>query len=106
MVELIWTFQDWSVAFCSRHVLPDTLQDEPGEGFFTDGCFVLVEGEYTEEATLEIIAIGQPPCEPRDIGRFERCHAPPGSLLAYNRAGRYMDTLISWGKGQHHCLRM
>ncbi|KAF5333197.1 hypothetical protein D9611_002432 [Ephemerocybe angulata] len=43
--------------------------DEPGEGFFTDGCFVLVEGEYTEEATLDIIAIGQPPCEPRDVAR-------------------------------------
>ncbi|TFK23244.1 epsilon DNA polymerase [Coprinopsis marcescibilis] len=43
--------------------------DEPGEGFFTDGGFVLVEGEYTEEGTLEIIAIGQPPCEPREIAR-------------------------------------
>ena len=45
------------------------LQDEPGDGLFTDGCFALVEGEYTEEATLEIIAIGQPPCEPREIAR-------------------------------------
>ncbi|KIJ99373.1 hypothetical protein K443DRAFT_133083 [Laccaria amethystina LaAM-08-1] len=43
--------------------------DEPGDGFFTDGCFALVEGEYTEEATLEIIAIGQPPCEPREIAK-------------------------------------
>ena len=40
-------------------------QDQPGDGFFTEGCFALVEGEYTEEATLEIVAIGQPPCEPR-----------------------------------------
>ena len=29
-----------------------------------------MEGEYTEEGTLEIIAIGQPPCEPREIARF------------------------------------
>ncbi|EAU84870.2 epsilon DNA polymerase [Coprinopsis cinerea okayama7 len=43
--------------------------DEPGDGFFTDGCFALVEGEYTEEGTLEIIAIGQPPCEPRETSR-------------------------------------
>ena len=47
----------------------ESLQDEPGEGFFTDGSFVLVEGEYTEEGILEIIAIGQPPCEPREIAR-------------------------------------
>ncbi|PPQ77434.1 hypothetical protein CVT25_011016 [Psilocybe cyanescens] len=43
--------------------------DEPGDGLFSEGCFALVEGEYTEEATLEIIAIGQPPCEPREIAR-------------------------------------
>ncbi|KAG6854822.1 hypothetical protein C0991_012012 [Blastosporella zonata] len=44
--------------------------DEPGDGLFTEGSFALVEGEYTEEATLEIIAIGQPPCEPRETSRW------------------------------------
>ncbi|RDB22824.1 DNA polymerase epsilon subunit B [Hypsizygus marmoreus] len=43
--------------------------DEPGDGLFTEGCFALVEGEYTEEAKLEIVAIGQPPCESRDTSR-------------------------------------
>ncbi|KAJ7276499.1 epsilon DNA polymerase [Mycena haematopus] len=43
--------------------------DEPGDGFFTEGSFALVEGEYTEDGTLEIIAIGQPPCEPREAAR-------------------------------------
>ncbi|KAF9055458.1 DNA polymerase epsilon, subunit B [Hymenopellis radicata] len=43
--------------------------DAPGDGLFTEGCLALVEGEYTEEATLEIIAIGQPPCEPRSTAR-------------------------------------
>ncbi|TFL05869.1 epsilon DNA polymerase [Pterulicium gracile] len=43
--------------------------DEPGDGLFTEGSFALVEGLYTEDSTLEIIAIGQPPCEPRDISR-------------------------------------
>ncbi|KAF9268073.1 DNA polymerase epsilon subunit B [Marasmius fiardii PR-910] len=43
--------------------------DEPGEGLFTEGSFALVEGEYTEDATLEIIAIGQPPCESRQTAR-------------------------------------
>ncbi|CAK5275530.1 unnamed protein product [Mycena citricolor] len=35
--------------------------DEPGDGLFTEGGFALVEGEYTEDGNLEIIAIGQPP---------------------------------------------
>ncbi|KAF8913996.1 epsilon DNA polymerase [Gymnopilus junonius] len=43
--------------------------DEPGDGLFSEGCFALVEGEYTEEAILEIVAIGQPPCESRQIAR-------------------------------------
>ncbi|THV08446.1 DNA polymerase epsilon, subunit B [Dendrothele bispora CBS 962.96] len=43
--------------------------DEPGDGLFTEGSFALVEGEYTVDATLEIIAIGQPPCESRQTAR-------------------------------------
>ncbi|KAG5342527.1 hypothetical protein C0989_000655 [Termitomyces sp. Mn162] len=43
--------------------------DEPGDGLFTEGSFALVEGEYTEDATLEIVAIGQPPCESRETSR-------------------------------------
>ncbi|KAH7914209.1 DNA polymerase epsilon, subunit B [Hygrophoropsis aurantiaca] len=43
--------------------------DEPGEGLYTDGCFALVEGEYTEDGTLEVVAMGQPPCEDRDTAR-------------------------------------
>ncbi|KAJ3933098.1 MAG: DNA polymerase alpha/epsilon subunit B-domain-containing protein [Lentinula lateritia] len=43
--------------------------DGPGDGLFTEGCFALVEGEYTDESKLEIIAIGQPPCESRQTAR-------------------------------------
>jgi DNA polymerase epsilon subunit 2 len=50
-------------------VLDFSKLDEPGDGLFTEGSFALVEGTYTEEATLEIIAIGQPPCEPREVTR-------------------------------------
>ncbi|KAH9482742.1 DNA polymerase epsilon subunit B [Psilocybe cubensis] len=50
-------------------VLDFSTLDEPGDGLFSEGCFALVEGEYTEDATLEIIAIGQPPCEPREVAR-------------------------------------
>ncbi len=54
-----------SVTFALTHF----TQDEPGDGLFTEGCYALVEGEYTEDACLEIIAIGQPPCEPRSTAR-------------------------------------
>ncbi|KAF9534221.1 epsilon DNA polymerase [Crepidotus variabilis] len=50
-------------------VLEFATLDEPGDGLFSEGCFALVEGEYTQEATLEIVAIGQPPCESRSIAR-------------------------------------
>ncbi|KAI0081719.1 epsilon DNA polymerase [Panus rudis PR-1116 ss-1] len=43
--------------------------DQPSEGLFTEGCFALVEGDYTEDATLIVIAIGHPPCESRDAAR-------------------------------------
>ncbi|KIM90898.1 hypothetical protein PILCRDRAFT_94563 [Piloderma croceum F 1598] len=43
--------------------------DEPGEGLYTEGCFALVEGEYTEDGTLEVVAMGQPPCEDRQTAR-------------------------------------
>ncbi|KAM5540454.1 hypothetical protein V8D89_005912 [Ganoderma adspersum] len=43
--------------------------DQPSEGLFTEGCFALVEGEYTEDATLLVIAIGHPPCESREAAR-------------------------------------
>ncbi|KII95089.1 hypothetical protein PLICRDRAFT_33919 [Plicaturopsis crispa FD-325 SS-3] len=43
--------------------------DQPSEGLFTEGAFALVEGEYTEEGTLEVIAISSPPCETRNTAR-------------------------------------
>jgi DNA polymerase epsilon subunit 2 len=45
------------------------LQDEPGDGIFTEGCFALVEGEYNDDDMLEVIAMGQPPCESRETSR-------------------------------------
>ncbi|KAL7282368.1 hypothetical protein ACG7TL_003838 [Trametes sanguinea] len=43
--------------------------DVPSEGLFTEGCLALVEGDYTEDATLLVIAIGHPPCESREAAR-------------------------------------
>lgn len=44
-------------------------KDDPGEGLYTEGCIALVEGEYTQDGTLEVIAMGQPPCEDRETAR-------------------------------------
>lgn len=41
----------------------------PSEGFYTDGCFVLVEGDYTDEETLSVIVIGHPPSERRKAAK-------------------------------------
>jgi len=42
---------------------------EPGEGLFTENCLVLVEGEYTAEETIKVLAMGHPPSEKRDAAR-------------------------------------
>jgi DNA polymerase epsilon subunit 2 len=46
-----------------------TLSKGPSEGLFTEGCFVLVEGDYNDEEVLEVIAIGHPPSERRIAAR-------------------------------------
>lgn len=47
-----------------------TIKDAPSDGFFTEGCFALIEGDYTEEETLGVIAMGHPPCERRAVSRY------------------------------------
>jgi len=69
-VVLLWMSLSWSdlvVLFVGSHT--HFSKDEPGEGLYTEGCIALVEGEYTQDGTLEVIAIGQPPCEDRDTAR-------------------------------------
>ena len=51
------------------NMLAEYKKDIPSEGFFTEGCFALIEGDYTQEETLIVIAIGHPPCERREISR-------------------------------------
>lgn len=46
------------------------MQSQPSEGLFTEGCFALIEGDYTEDATFVVIAIGHPPCERRETARY------------------------------------
>jgi DNA polymerase epsilon subunit 2 len=46
----------------------------PGEGMFTEGCMVLIEGEYTIEETIRVLAMGHPPSEKREIARCVILH--------------------------------
>ncbi len=50
-------------------VVLDMREAVPGEGLYTEGCMVLVEGEYTEQETVKVLAMGHPPSEKRDAAR-------------------------------------
>ncbi|EJU06103.1 DNA polymerase epsilon subunit B [Dacryopinax primogenitus] len=50
-------------------VLLDMSQAASCQGLITEGCFVLVEGEYTDEDTLKVWQIGHPPSERRGASR-------------------------------------
>ncbi|WFD36398.1 DNA-directed DNA polymerase [Malassezia cuniculi] len=50
--------------------IPLELQDAvPGEGIFTEGAMVLVEGVYTDTESLRVLAIGHPPSESREAAQ-------------------------------------
>ncbi|EST05432.1 DNA polymerase alpha/epsilon, subunit B [Kalmanozyma brasiliensis GHG001] len=46
----------------------------PGEGIFTEGSLILVEGEYTQEERIRVFAIGHPPSETRAQARLIHAH--------------------------------
>lgn len=46
----------------------------PGEGIFTEGSLILVEGEYTVEERIRVFAIGHPPSETRAQARQIHAH--------------------------------
>ncbi|KDQ20670.1 hypothetical protein BOTBODRAFT_26684 [Botryobasidium botryosum FD-172 SS1] len=52
----------------------DISEITPSEGLYTEGCFVLIEGDYTDEDILSVIAIGHPPPERRVIARSIHGH--------------------------------
>ena len=60
---------------------------------FTEGCMVLIEGEYTIEETVRVLAMGHPPSEKRDIARwiFISLLCEIGLIQDH-----YMATSISW----------
>lgn len=46
----------------------------PGEGIFTEGSLILVEGEYTVEERIHVFALGHPPSETRAQARSMHAH--------------------------------
>jgi hypothetical protein len=64
-----------------------------------------VEGEYTEDATLEIIAMGQPPCESRETARSVLLFFCFELMDDRQLSGQYMATLTSWVEEQHLCWK-
>jgi hypothetical protein len=80
-------------------------QQTPSEGFFTDGCFVLVEGDYTDEDVLVVIVIGHPPCERRSVAKsvlsFHTFPIPHSSISAQINIWSYRLP----GKRCHHLTR-
>jgi DNA polymerase epsilon subunit 2 len=54
-------------------VVLDMTDAVPGEGLYTEGCMVLIEGEYTVEETVKVLAMGHPPSEKRDAARWVWC---------------------------------
>jgi DNA polymerase epsilon subunit 2 len=55
-------------------VVLDMTDATPGEGLFTEGCLVLIEGEYTDEETMRVIEMGHPPSEKRAVARYALHH--------------------------------
>ncbi|SPO25719.1 related to DNA polymerase epsilon subunit B [Ustilago trichophora] len=71
----------------------------PGEGIFTEGSLILVEGEYTVEERIRVFAIGHPPSETRAQARSIHAHTdflgapqPPTVASASSAASRAAAT--------------
>jgi DNA polymerase epsilon subunit 2 len=46
----------------------------PGEGIFTEGALILVEGEYMTDERIRVFALGHPPSETRAAARLLHAH--------------------------------
>ncbi|KAI3479907.1 hypothetical protein L1887_58056 [Cichorium endivia] len=71
-----------------------------GEGIFTEGSFILVEGEYTVEERIRVFAIGHPPSETRKQARAMHAHtdflgAPQPPIVAPASAAS-RSAAVSW----------
>lgn len=77
----------------------DISEASPASGMFTEGCFALLDGQYTKDSIFKVLEIGHPPSETREATRSALT-----SLPASRRALTYFDTepssvtWISWAR--------
>lgn len=48
----------------------DISQASPASGMFTEGCFALLDGQYTKDSIFRVMEIGHPPSETREATRY------------------------------------
>ncbi|KAJ1026713.1 hypothetical protein NDA16_002311 [Ustilago loliicola] len=73
----------------------------PGEGIFTEGSLILVEGEYTVDERIRVFAIGHPPSETRAQARLIHAHTdflgpPQPPVIASASAPSRAATSAPW----------
>ncbi|WWD21020.1 DNA polymerase epsilon subunit B [Kwoniella shandongensis] len=78
-------------------VVLDMQDAVPGEGLFTEGCMVLVEGEYTIDETVRVLAMGHPPSEKRDVARGLHGHVDflGGGAMSLKEEQKYIPTILA-----------
>lgn len=78
-------------------VVLDMEDAVPGEGLFTEGCMVLIEGEYTVDDTLRVLAMGHPPSEKRHIARGLHGHVDflGGGAMSVKEEKKYQPTVLA-----------
>ncbi|KAK4683976.1 DNA polymerase epsilon subunit 2, partial [Tremellales sp. Uapishka_1] len=78
-------------------VVLDMEDAVPGEGLFTEGCMVLIEGEYTIDETIRVLAMGHPPSEKRDIARGLHGHVDflGGGAISLKEEQKYIPTILA-----------
>lgn len=84
------------------------VKDAPSEGLFTEGACVLIEGDYTEDETFVVIAIGHPPCESREAARAIYGHVDflgKGATTPAEDVGDRIGTIFSVADDFSGCFR-
>nr|ODN92929.1 DNA polymerase epsilon subunit B [Cryptococcus depauperatus CBS 7855] len=69
----------------------------PGEGLFTEGCMVLIEGEWTVEEKVRVLALGHPPSEKREVARSLHGHIDflGGGAISIKEEQKYLPTVLA-----------
>lgn len=82
------------------------VQDGPSDGLFTEGAFALVEGDYTEDSTFLVYAMGHPPSETRETSRSVLLYVVEYSQADVVCIGQYTGMSTFLGKAPRRPSRM